>query len=149
LLADVVWPALYLEDRLLTVWAIALGLLVELLFVRYITKRSWRWCAMADVAMNTASSLLGLILLPLAGLAWEFFPGSVIYEILHMGTFNPVTWTATWAMAAMINGALETGVVRFAFRQRIGKRGFWLLCLANAISVGVALCTVFVRPPRL
>jgi len=99
--------------------------------------------------MNAASSLIGLVLIPLAGFVWEFFPGGVIHGMFHFGKFNPLTWTATWAMAALINGALETSVVRFAFRQRIGKRGFWLLCLANAISVGVALCSVFVRPPRL
>ncbi|XHR28912.1 MAG: hypothetical protein ACFUZC_23735 [Chthoniobacteraceae bacterium] len=148
LLADVVWPALFLEQRLFSWWAIGAGLLAELLFVRYITKLSWSMCIVADIAMNAASSILGFILIPLAGIVWEFFPGLIFCEIFHIGTFNPITWTATFVIAAMVNGSLEGLVLRFGFKQAIGKKGFWLLCLANAVSIGMAFYSVFAHPPQ-
>jgi hypothetical protein len=148
ILADVVWPALFLEQRLFSWWAIGAGLLAELLFVRYITQLTLGMCVVADIAMNAASSILGLILIPLAGIVWEIFPGLIFYKVCNIGTFNPITWVATLVFAAIINGALETQVLRFGFKQKIGKRGFWLLCLANAVSVGMAFYSVLSHPPR-
>src|SRR4029078_4473643 len=103
LIADVVWPALFLEMRLLAWWAIAAGLIVELFFVRWLTAFGWGKSIVADIAMNAASSLLGVVLIPLAGVAWEFFPGVLIYKFLKIGTFNPGTWAATFLMAVFIN----------------------------------------------
>jgi hypothetical protein len=41
-IADLVWPALLLEGRILTWWAILAGLIIEYFFVRMITDLS-RW----------------------------------------------------------------------------------------------------------
>ncbi|HMG06371.1 MAG TPA: hypothetical protein VK581_13005 [Chthoniobacterales bacterium] len=147
-LADLVWPALFLEQRLFSWWAIGLGLLVELFFVRWLTGLDWRMSAVADVAMNTASSLLGFFLIPIAGIAWEFFPGTGIYKVFNIGTFNPGTWVATFLLAVLINSALETTVLRYAFKQKPVKRIFWWLALANALSVGLAFASLFRYPPR-
>jgi hypothetical protein len=148
-LTDAVWPALFLEQRLFSWWAIGLGLLVELFFVRWLTGLSWRMSAVADVAMNTGSSLLGFVLIPIAGFVWEIFPGTVIYNVFHIGTFNPGTWAATFLLAVLINSALETTVLRYAFKQKPVKRIFWWLALANALSVGLAFASVFRYPSRL
>jgi hypothetical protein len=67
ILADLVWPALFLGGRLLSWWAIGMGLLVELFFVRWLTGFSWPKSLVADITMNGASSLLGWALIPLAG----------------------------------------------------------------------------------
>ncbi len=56
--ADVVWPALFLEQRLFSWWAIGLGLVVEFFFVRWLTTLSLRMCVVADLSMNAASALL-------------------------------------------------------------------------------------------
>ena len=64
-LADVVWPALYVEQRMFSWWAIGLGILIEFLFVRRLTTLNWRMCVVADVAMNAVSALLGLVLIPI------------------------------------------------------------------------------------
>jgi uncharacterized membrane protein SirB2 len=105
--------------------------------------------AVADVAMNTGSSLLGFVLIPIAGFVWEIFPGTVIYNVFHIGTFNPGTWAATFLLAVLINSALETTVLRYAFKQKPVKRIFWWLALANALSVGLAFASVFRYPSRL
>lgn len=148
LLADVVWPALFLEMRLLAWWAVAAGLIVELFFVRWLTAFAWGKSIVADIAMNAASSLLGVFLIPLAGIAWEFFPGILIYKLLEIGTFNPGTWAATFLMAVFINSGLETAVLCYGFKQKPFTRFFWWLALANSMSVALAFASLLRSFPR-
>ena len=146
--ADMIWPAAFLESRLLTVWIISAGLFIEYFFVWRLTPLgAWR-SILADLAMNAASTLLGIILIPLAGLAWEFFPGIVLYKLFDVGTFNPGTWTATFLLAVVINSGLELLVLKLAFRQPASGGLFWWLCLANSLSVGLAMASLLVYPPR-
>jgi len=146
--ADVVWPALFLQSRLLSVPVILAGLAIEYFFVWRITTLGVWWSMLADVAMNAASSLLGIFLIPAAGIVWEVFPGILLYKGLNWGTFNPITWAGTFCMAVLINAALETFVLAKGFKQKMGKRGFAWLCLANGITVGIAMVTLVIRPIR-
>jgi hypothetical protein len=146
ILADVVWPALFVENRLLSMWVILAGLVVEYFFVRRITRLSVKKSILADVSMNAASTLLGIVLIPVAGLAWEVFPGIILFKWFNLGTFNPGTWLATFCFAVLINAALETFVLAKLFKQQLGKRGFRWLCLANAVSVGIAYASFFIFP---
>jgi hypothetical protein len=148
ILADLVWPALVLGGRLLSWWAIGMGLLVELFFVRWLPGFSWPKSLVADITMNAASSLLGWALIPLAGIAWEIFPGIPLYKLLDIGTFNAGTWAATFLAAVFINSGLETAVLCYGFKQRSFTRFYWWLALANALSVGAALASVFTHPPQ-
>jgi hypothetical protein len=130
-------------------WAIGLGLLVELFFVRFLTGFGWLKSAIVDITMNAASALLGVFLIPVAGIAWEYTAGIALYKLFDIGTFNPGTWTATFLFATFINAALEASVLRYGFKQRPFKRLFWWLALANAISVGIALGSLLIWPPRM
>ena len=132
----------------MAVWAIAIGLVVELFFVRWLTGFGWGKAVLADVAMNAASSLVGVFLIPIAGLAWEFSAGIALYKVFNIGTFNPITWAATFVVAVFVNSALEATVLRYGFKQRPFHRFFWWLSLANAFSVGIAVVSIFLNPPR-
>ena len=148
-LGDVVWPALILEGRILTWYAIAAGLAAEYLFVRSVTDLSLTWALAADVAMNAASTLLGVVLLPVVGLVWEFLPGRVINSVFNTGTFNPGSWLATILLSALLNTFIERFVLRGLFGQPVvGRRGFWLLFAGNVISVALAFASLFVLPPK-
>jgi hypothetical protein len=147
ILADVVWPALSLQSGLLSIPVILAGLVIEYFFVWRLTNLGVGWSILADVAMNAGSTLLGIFLIPVAGIAWEVFPGLILYHWLHWGTFSPITWGATFFMAVLINAALETLVLAKGFKQKIGKRGFAWLCLANGITVAIAMVTLAIRPP--
>jgi hypothetical protein len=149
-LSDMVWPALLLEGRILTWWAILAGLIVEYFFVRRITDLSLSRAALADIAMNAGSALLGILLIPIAGIIWEIFPGILLYKIFHIGTFNPGTWVATILMAAAINTFIERYVLRKFFKQQVaGRRGFWLLFVGNVISITLAFASIIYKPPDL
>lgn len=135
---------------MLTWWAILAGLIVEYFFVRGITDLSFSRAAWADIAMNALSAVLGVLLIPIAGLILEIFPGIVIYKIFNIGTFNPGTWMETILMAAAINTYIERFALRKFFKQPVvGRRCFWMLFLANAISITLAVGSLFCYPPKL
>lgn len=146
--ANTVWPALYLETRLFSWWAISLGLLIEYFFVLKMLKTKPMQAAFATIAANTASALLGIIFIPLAGIAWEVFPGILFYHLLNMGTFNPITWVATFLIACAVNVVVEGFVYKkwfklnFLFKSRL----FLWFMLANAASVGVAVGSLIINP---
>jgi hypothetical protein len=144
--ADMVWPALYLETRLFSWWAIGLGLVVEFFLIRKIFGLSTKRAVIADLAANAASAILGILLIPLTGVAWEVFPGSVLYPLLNWGTFNPVTWVATFAFACLINALLESYVLKRFFHLPFTRRTFSWLVLANAFSVGIAFGSLWWKP---
>ena len=146
--ANVVWPALYLEQRSLSWWIILTGLIIEFVFIKLITKYSLLKSAVIDISMNLASSLLGLLLIPIAGIAWEFFPGIVLYKYFNIGTFNPGTWTATFIFATLINAFIEKLVVEKIFKFKFSRSGFWLLVCINAITVGLAYISFLKFPPQ-
>jgi hypothetical protein len=86
-LADIVWPALYLLGRLISVWVVLSGLFVEFFFVWRLTSLSWKQSIWADIAMNLVSALLGLILIPLLGL---------IAVLPFPATFGLASWIVTF-----------------------------------------------------
>lgn len=135
--ANVVWPALYLLGRLISFWVIVSGLFVEFFFVWWLTRLDWKRAIGLDVAMNLVSALLGLILIPVAGL---------VVAIPFPATFGLVSWIATFCVTVLLNTTIESLVLLQGFKQNIGKREFRLLCLANALSVGIAFGSFCLYP---
>ena len=146
--ANLVWPALYLETRLLSWWAIALGLLVEFVVIQRLFALTTVRALKADVGANLGSALLGVPLIPIAGIVWELFPGSIYMSLLSWGTFNPVTWGATYVLACLINAAVESLILRRYFKLTIARRHFLILVAANALSVGAAFASLYINPVK-
>jgi len=105
---------------MVTWWSIALGLIVEYLFVRKLTHFDIRKSILVDLSMNLVSCLLGIILIPLFGVAWEFFPGIVFYKLFNIGTFDYGTWTATFFFAVFINALLDNFLINKGFKKKLG-----------------------------
>ncbi len=149
--ANMVWPALYLETRLFSWWAITVGLVIEYLFVRKLFSIPPKKAIIATFSANFVSAVAGIVLVPLSGIAWEIFPGLLFMEIQDMGTFNPITWTGTFLLACCVNVLLEGVVYKkvfklpFLFKSRLF---FWFL-LANTFSVGVAFASLFIVPVKM
>lgn len=138
--ANVVWPALELTGSLLWWWPIAVGLVVEFAFIKWLFPISFIKAVIAVISANITSTIAGIILIPLAGIVWELFPGSIIYWVFGWGTFNPVGWAATLFLACFVNGFIE----RFVYIKwfvpvfKIKSMGFLWLLIANSVSVGIA-----------
>jgi hypothetical protein len=139
---------LYLEERLFSWWAIGIGLLIEFFFVRWLFRLNICRAVLATLAANAVSALAGVVLIPLAGMAWEFFPGLLFYHYLNWGTFNPVTWGATFAIASLVTTTIEALVYRIGFKFTVRWREYGWLVVANAASVAVAFISLFLVPVR-
>jgi hypothetical protein len=144
--ANVVWPALYLAGRMITWWAVSVGLVIEYLFLRQFIGFGIIRSVLAVVLMNAVSAVVGTIAIAFAGVLWEAFPGTPMYLLLGIGTFNPLTWTATFVMAVLINAYIERRVITHAFKYRFIRRGFLWLCAANSASVAVAAVSLNLYP---
>jgi hypothetical protein len=125
--------------RYFLLWAIVVGLVLKFAYVVYFTQRSWSRCIAMDVAMNAASSLLNLIAVPVAWLVWSL-PRLVLNRIFGTDDTDAVNWIALLLIIAMVEALSEASVLYFAFKQRLERKGFWLLYVANAICSGTAAC---------
>jgi len=146
--ANVVWPALYLETRLFSWWAISIGLLIEFIFIKWLLTLSNRKTAIATISANAISSIVGIILIPLAGIAWEIFPGSVFNWAFDWSTFSPLTWAATFVLGCLINALIEGAVYKkwFAPEFKFKSKAFLWLITANSFSVGAAYVSLWLNP---
>lgn len=144
--ADVVWPALYLETRLFSWWAISIGLIAEVIFVKWLFAIPMKKAAIVTTVANVASSVSGILLIPLAGIVWEIVSGFLYMKALNWGTFNPITWAATFVLACLVNTAIESLVYHRGYKFSIKRHEFGWIFIANAVSVAVALGSLFVFP---
>lgn len=143
-IADVVWPALYLVDRLAAWWSIGIGLVVEYLILNRLLRLSRARSAVVTVVMNGLSSLVGWRLLTWWGWYWAHATDQEFG-----GTFNSVTWAATCALACFVSTLVELPIAFMATRQNSpSKRLLPSLLLANIASVGIAYLSVRISRPH-
>ncbi|MDG2523238.1 hypothetical protein P7B02_17040 [Caulobacter segnis] len=143
--ANLIWPVLFVEMRLLTIPVIAAGLLIESLMLRFGFGMSWLRSVLLAVTANAFSAALGAFLIPLAGIVWEIFPSLLIRPFVR-GTFNPITWAGTFALAVAITASLEVLCLRFAFKTPWSRRRWQLWLGANAVTVALACVGLFFGP---
>ncbi|MBV9512315.1 MAG: hypothetical protein JO303_18750 [Caulobacteraceae bacterium] len=146
--ADVIWPALFLEPRLLSVPIVVVGLLIEAAVLRLGFRMRWLKAIFASAVANAISAALGAVLIPVAGIAWEIFPGILLYKVLNMGTFNPFTWAATFSLATAVTTAIEVGSLHAIFNVPLMPRTWGLWFFANAASVSLAFASFAIQPDR-
>jgi hypothetical protein len=148
IIANLVWPALYLVGRMSAILPIAAGLIVEFVFLRYATSLRGFRCIRAALAMNLASALFGIVLIPIFGLAWEVVAAVTIYPLFDVGTFNPATWIATALLAAVANAAIEGQVLKRFFGMMLNRKIFVQLTAVNLVTVSLALLSLHLDPPK-
>jgi hypothetical protein len=144
-----VWPALVLEQRLLSAIPITAGLVVEWL-VLWLGGfgLSCKKAIVVDVVMNAVSSAVGVVLIPALGFGWEYFAEFVLSKLFNVGTFNWGSWAVTFAIAVLATTGIEAAVVRWGFKVPLRRRRFWTLCAANCASVAIAFASLWIYPPK-
>lgn len=145
-----VWPALVLEQRILSVVPITAGLIVEWLALWLGGfGLSWKKAVVVDLVMNAASSALSAFLIPALGLGWGFLAEFTLFKPLHTDTFNWGSWAFTLVIAVLATTGVEAVVVRSGFKVPLNRRRFWILCAANFASVAIAFASLWIYPPKL
>jgi hypothetical protein len=138
-LANLVWPAVYVTMGLVTWWVVAAGLVIETVALCLLLRTSLAKSLLLAFSMNAISAVLGIVLVPLAGIAYEFLPGLLINWLFSWGTFNPVAWVATFLLAAVINATVEGTVLSKAFAISLNRtHKLWLVAL-NFATVALAV----------
>ena len=140
--ADVVWPSLYIVKGMLSLKVILLGLIVELLFVKYFTKTDWKKASITTLLMNLITTALGIVLIPLSGLGSEFVFDFVFhaYDKFGIGTFHWSHWLISYLLIILINTFIEGFYIKLTLKLRLKQVFLWLF-FANAISV--LMCFLF------
>jgi hypothetical protein len=148
--ADMVWPGLLLEQRLLTWWAVSAGLLIEAAYLgwRFRPLGPWRSLAYSGV-MNAFSSALGIVLIPLAT-----FLGLIPFGSAHPtspadhAALDAAVWVVTVPVATAVNVAVERWALGGALggADAVTPRVTRELAAVNAVTVLLAAASLWVRP---
>ena len=141
LLADVVWPALYLVDRMAAIEVILLGLTVEVFVFRRLLNLTWRRSLLTTLSINSVSALVGWGFIVAWGWHWADATSNRDRS-LGWGTFNPLSWSETCCFAWLVTSLIEwLPLYLIAGKQ---KRLLWSLLIANFLSVAIAYLSFFV-----
>ena len=144
-LADIIWTGLMMSSR--SLWIIGAGIMVEWIFVYFICDVSLKKALIVNIAMNAASCVMGLFLIPVLGIVWELsLVQTVIYHFFHAGTFSYPVWIMTVLLAALTNNFLEYYILGRFLVIRNTATGFGWLYVANVISVSVAVISLIITP---
>ena len=147
ILANVIWPSLYLVERINTWWIIGISLLIEFLFLIWLTQEKILKVGLMTLVINLFSTGVGAFAIPLSGIAWELIATITIHPLFHWSTFNPVTWIVSCILATLLNAAIEMISLILLFNLRWTAKTFGCLILANGITVSIAFRTILVNPP--
>jgi hypothetical protein len=105
---------------------------IETAFLSWAFPLSLRKAAPVSVAMNLASGLFGVFVLPLLGLVWE----SMDRGLLAFATYSWANLALTYAVAVIANVVIETLVV-LACGVHLGRRRIAWIAAANGCSVAL------------
>lgn len=139
--ANIIWPAVYVSNRLYSWYIILAGLVIEILFIRFAVKQPWKKSALISVVMNAISAIIGIFALPFVGLAVEFALSPV-----SDNTFSPLHWTIAYIVGLAFNVLIEGSANKLIFHLPFKKNVIWLT-VANAISVIICVISMAVSKP--
>lgn len=131
--ANMVWPSLYIAEGMRSWYVILIGIIAEIIFVKYFLKHSYLKSVSIAFVMNLISTILGVVAIPLSG-----FIGEILMIPFDTGTFHPTHWLMSYIFAVFSNVLIEGFTVKIIFKHSF-KKMFWWLFVANAISVIVCI----------
>lgn len=129
--ADVVWPSMYIAEGMHSLKVIVLGLVAELLFVKFFTNTNWLKACTVTVLMNLVSSFIGYIPILFLGM---------FSELLPFRTFHWTHWLFAYLIAIVINTIIESIIIKLILKLKFKNIILWLF-IANTISV--LICILF------
>ncbi len=146
--ADVPFVLVFLHGRVTQWTGLLVSLLIELLVLRRYFDMTWGRAIGADLLMNAVSTIAGVVFFP--------FPVAYIYSIF---VFTPALWVrgelgslielvGTLFVAALIDAAIELGILRWAFLERVNLRRIIALFTANLASAVVIVGSFWLQPPH-
>ena len=150
MIADVVWPSLYLTESLSAWHCIAISVVIEGVIFWRLARMRWWQALIGTIVANGASTLVGVILLlPLVGLWLEALANYTYNDRLHLGTFNLLTWKLTGLLATLVNTLIESLVMWMCGLSDWTRRFVISVFIANFITVTMAYILLFYFPKTI
>jgi hypothetical protein len=112
-------------------------LIIEYIFIKICTEEKRVKSGIMTLTMNALSTLIGVIGIPLSGLAVE-----ILMSPLGGGTFQLSHWIVAYLVAILLNVGIEGLALKWIFRIPFQK-SYWWLAIANAISI--IICALLLR----
>jgi hypothetical protein len=147
--ADFVWPALFAETKISSFPIIALSLLIEYIFFKWLFQLKIKQAVYYTFVANLASGAIGLFVRPLSGIAYELSLGTLVNWLFNWGTFNIVAWFLVPIIGGAINAILELLVIKIIWKHKITKRNYFLTWGINTVTVAIATIWVIITPPQM
>jgi hypothetical protein len=134
--ANIIWPSLYILEGMMTWWIIAIGLIIEFIFIKIFTKDNYIKSIIMDITINAISSLIGIIAIPLTGFLIElaFIP-------FNNGTFHISHWILDYLLTIFCNAVIESLALKLIFSKTYKKIFWWIFC-ANTFSVVICVLKI-------
>jgi hypothetical protein len=148
ILANLMWPGLFVESGLISVWAVILGLLIEWPFVRWVSAAGWIRSLGMTTVINAVSFVIGYFINPIVGF-FVIIPHDLLAMLIkRSGTFGPSGWIFTYHGIVLATAFVEFMAFRFFYSEKYyqkrqlnwpSTRKAWLgIWLANLASVAIA-----------
>jgi hypothetical protein len=147
--ANVIFPGLILSDRLLAWWIIAATIFIEAGFLMLAFRLPPVNALFASLAANAASAVVGVLILPYAGLYTEIAVNKAGLTTDVGWAFSPQDWAVAFLLGLAINLVIELAVYRFGYGLKLGTRQVALITAANVITVGMAVLSIAFIPSHL
>lgn len=145
------WPSVILAYRLYEWFPIfIIAILIEMGFIRVMLHISWLESLKASAAANLVSALTGILLLPLAGILWDY----TLYNTFATlsGTFGHFTlssWIGNIFYMALFLGLVEIPLIAGVTKEGINK---WFVVgwiFLNILTLLMVLLTFFIEAPEI
>jgi hypothetical protein len=138
--ANVIWPSVYISEGMLTWWIIIAGLLIEFIFIKIFTKDTYIKCLIIDIVINTISTLIGIVLIPISGIIGEIIL-LPFDNVFNTGTFHISHWIFAFVLTVFCNTIIEALALKIIFKKNFRKI-FWLVFCANIFSVIICVIKI-------
>jgi len=133
--ANMIWPSLYIEEGMLSLYVITGGFVIEFLCVKFCAKQEWLMAFKISALMNGVSAVVGIILIPLSG----YFAGLVLVILpFDSNIINILFWLVSYILVVLCNVIIEGAVLDVIFFMEF-KDFIWWLIPANLFSVIMCL----------
>ena len=121
------------------------------LFVVYLVVIMFAMFVCTRRLMSKRSTLAGILLgavsfvvvvrFPIGGVVWMVIEGLTLGEQTQYSMLNGFSFAPLMALCGAISGAV---ILRFIFREHLGKKGFAVLYLGNLVAITFAIAAVLI-----
>lgn len=145
------WPSALIAYRMYEWFPLFLiTVLMEVAIIRRIASSGWIESMKAVGVANFVSLLIGILMLPLAGVAWK-------YALMHMfeslwgiyGNYSLASWMGNLFFMALYLGLVEVMLLARLLDNQVTLKFVSGWVCVNMLTILLAIATFFIKPPEI